>query len=141
MVHHHLSTWKLNAIHSAYGKKDGRYFWLCQPSMKYSTPPHAPRKRQTSLNLACQPLRCKLYCLPDSRMSNWEITRKSSTYSVPAAMRAGTGMGGVINSQYVSSSQTNLQTTGYAVSEISAASATSDKIVVPDANRRVYWAN
>jgi hypothetical protein len=48
---------------------------------------------------------------------------------------------GVINSQYVSSSQTNQQTTGYAVSVISAASAPSYKIVVPYANRRVYWAN
>jgi hypothetical protein len=141
MVHHHLSTWKRNAIHSAYGKKDGRYFWLCQPSMKYSTPPHAPRIRQTSSNLACQPPRYKLYFQPDSRLSNWETTNKSSIYSVPAAMRAGTGMSGVINSQYVSSSQTNQQTTGYALSEISAASATSYKIVVRYANRRVYWGN
>jgi hypothetical protein len=57
--------------------------------------------------------------------------KKSSTYSVPASMPAGTGTSGFINSQHISSSQINQQTTGYAVSETSAASVTLDKIVVP----------
>jgi hypothetical protein len=51
-VHYRFLIWKLNAINLPYGKKDGRYFWPCPPSIKYSTPPHAPHTRQTSSNRA-----------------------------------------------------------------------------------------
>jgi hypothetical protein len=44
----------------------------------------------------------------------------------------------IIDSQYVSSSQVNQRITGYAASETSAASATSDQIAAPYANQPAY---